>query len=201
MPNVKISSLQEFPSRMRMSKKKSEPSTPSSKKAVSAGDPTASIPTNKSHLTAIGRKALPGPTRWLFNNARIKGKVLDYGCGRCHSVNNQHFKADGFDPHFEFDQTDASVINSRKYDTIICNYVLCVLREEERQTVLRSIQSLLSVKGIAYIAVRNDKPKQGWGVSSKGTYQGRVRKLPLELLRTTKDYRIYLLTRGTELIK
>jgi len=155
---------------------------------------------NKSHLTAIGRKTLPVPTRWLLKNNLIKGKVLDYGCGRCHSLNNAHFDAHGFDPCWNFPQTDTSIVNNSTYDTVICIYVLCVLEAKMRWDVLRNIQNNLNPNGIAYIAVRNDKPKNGWGVTSKGTYQGRVRKLTLPLLYKNSQFRIYTLTRNTELV-
>jgi len=156
---------------------------------------------SKSYLTAIGRKDLPAPTKWLWKNSLLTGKILDFGCGRCHEINNRHFKADGFDPYFGFDQTDTAAVLMRQYDTIICNYVLCVIPRNERYIVLRTIQSLLSPKGIAYITVRNDRPRQGWGVSSKGTYQGRVQNLTLDLFRKTKDYRIYILTRLSRIVK
>ena len=34
-----------------------------------------------SHLTAIDRKYLSFPARYLLQNKLLKGKVLDFGCG------------------------------------------------------------------------------------------------------------------------
>lgn len=57
------------------------------------------------------------------------------------------------------------------------------------------ILSRLKPKGTAYISVRTDKPRQGWGMSSKGTYQAEIKSLPGEEIHKAKDYSIYLLTR------
>jgi len=154
---------------------------------------------DKSHLTAIGRRDLPVPTRFLIKNGYLVGSILDYGCGKCHLINNKHFNADGFDAHPSFPQSASIRINMGRYNTIICNYVLCVVPLEERLPILRTIQTLLTDNGTAYISVRNDKPKNGWGVSSKGTYQGRVRKLMLPLLYKNSQFRIYTLTKQTVL--
>jgi ATP adenylyltransferase len=150
---------------------------------------------NKSHLTAIARKTLPAPTRWLMKMGVIQGKVLDYGCGRCWAVNPKEW--DNYDPHFEPDGLPLYNVN---YDTIVCNYVLCVLPQEDRMDVLRIIKYLLTKDGMAFISVRNDRPDQGWGYSKKGTYQGRFRKNPLRQVYKCSGFRTYILTKNTELV-
>lgn len=104
----------------------------------------------KSWKTAIARKKLPVPTRFLLENDLLRGSVLDYGCGKCHDLNNQHFVAEGFDPHFR------PIALDKKYDTIICNYVLNVVPDDVRSTILEKIKSLLNDNGTAYVAVRRD---------------------------------------------
>jgi SAM-dependent methyltransferase len=150
-------------------------------------------PQNKSHLTAIHRTKLPGPTQWLFLKGLIPfspKRVLDYGCGKAHIVNNSFFHADGYDPFYL-----PITLSESFYDVIICNYVLCVLpTEAERLEVLRKIQSLLKVNGVAYVSVRNDKPKNGHGWTSRGTYQADV-KLNLNVLREIRQFRMYQLTK------
>ena len=156
---------------------------------------------NKSHLTAISRRTLPLPTRWLTEKEFLVGKILDYGCGKCHSVNNRHFKADGYDPYHHQDPKGIiHRLNTNWYNTIICNYVLCVLERRERPFILEDIQRLLNKDGKAYVSVRNDRPKQGWGRSRKGTYQGRVQTLKLPLLYECAGFRTYLLTKDTKLV-
>lgn len=143
---------------------------------------------NKSHLTAIARPNLPGPTKWLMKNNLLVPRVLDYGCGKCHELNNQHFEADGYDPHFR-----PYGISGYGYSTIICNYVLCVLpTEEERREILQDIQLTLTRDGIAYVSVRADKPAQGHGWSKRGTYQAEVH-LKLPLIHKCRDFRLYRL--------
>ena len=153
-------------------------------------------PEHKSHLTAIVRKTLPTPVKWILQNqkpptASLKffGKVLDFGCGKCDSVNPPDW--DNYDPYY-----NPYGIKRKKYDTIFCTYVLCTLPREEREKVLKQIESLLEpMIGVAYITVRNDKPKQGWGFSKRNTYQGRATELngKLQLVRSTSQYRIYVL--------
>jgi chemotaxis methyl-accepting protein methylase len=87
-----------------------------------------------------------------------------------------------------------------RFDVVLCNYVLCTLPQEEESGVLKAVQSHLLPNGVAYISVRADVPRGGYGVSSKGTYQRRVEMPFLYELRKTNQYRIYLLTRGFKLI-
>lgn len=158
------------------------------------------MPKHKSHLTAISRKTLPLPTRWLLKNKRVSLQpgqldVLDFGCGKCISVNPVTW--DNYDPHYK-PWNDA--YHKPSYDIIICNYVLCTLPRATRMPVLKEIQSLLKDHGIAYISVRNDKPKQGWGVNKRGTYQGRVSTLKLPLLYECASFRIYVMIKITTLL-
>jgi len=155
------------------------------------------IKKNKSHLTAIVRRTLPVPTRWLIKAGLVdvEKNVLDFGCGKCGEVNPKTW--DNYDPFYR----PWSCWHKRTYQTIICNYVLCTLCEKDRLPILKEIQKKLSGKNaIAYISVRNDKPKNGWGKSNKGTYQGRVRNLNLPLVYKNSQFRIYHLTKETVLL-
>jgi hypothetical protein len=173
-------------------KKKWNSSIVTEKKCVNVAA-TASTPMNKTYLTAISRKTLPRPTRWLMKHGLLLGNVLDFGCGKCLHINPP--KWDNYDPYYR-----PWPWHKSNYNTIICNYVLCVLPQAERMPVLKEIQRKLKENGLAFISVRNDRPKQGWGVNRRGTYQGRVRKLPLALLYECSDFRTYLLTKETELV-
>jgi hypothetical protein len=152
---------------------------------------------HNSHLTAITRKALPTPTRWLIKEGKVNPYllVLDFGCGKCHSVNPARWVS--YDPHYRPDALKEWA--GMHFPTIICNYVLCTLPKEDRLPILHEIQSLLTSIGEAFISVRNDRPKNGWGVSSKGTYQGRVEHLPGELIYKNSQFRIYRLTKDTRI--
>jgi hypothetical protein len=137
----------------------------------------------------MSRKTLPAPTRWLLARGFIQGRTLDYGCGKCHDINNLFFKADGVDPYYRM------VEIGTQYDTILCHFVLNVIEEEpERWSVLQTIRNLLAPTGIAYISVRNDLQKLN-GCTSRGTWQGNV-KVPGLLIKTTPSYRLYRLTKN-----
>ena len=111
------------------------------------------------HLTAIKRERVSYPTRTLFQQGKIKGKVLDFGCGYGADVDflrKQNIDITGFDP-FYFNHYP-----TEKYDVIICNYVLNVLMPKEQAYVLMAISELLKPTGKAYFAVRRDLKRQGF---------------------------------------
>jgi hypothetical protein len=143
---------------------------------------------NKAHLTAITRRALSLPTRYLQQAGLLVGLMLDYGCGR--GFDCDELGCDGYDPHWRPARPAAS------YDTIFCNYVLNVIPEAaDRQDVLWDIQRLLG-HGKAYITVRNDKFTDGF--TSKGTWQGHV-TLDLPVVKTCGGFVMYLLDKDAPL--
>ena len=122
----------------------------------------------KSATTAISRKTLSLPAKWLNENYLITLRhdevVLDYGCGR--GIDADVLHADKYDPYWFPDKP------SRKYDTIYSIYVLNVLQPEHVSTVIETIKSYLAPGGTAYLAVRRDIDKEG--ITSKGTQQWNV---------------------------
>jgi ATP adenylyltransferase len=118
----------------------------------------------KSAATAISRKTLSLPAKWLANNNLLTGSVLDYGCGK--GVDANILNADKYDPHY-FPKPI-----TKKYNTIYCIYVLNVLKPENVIPVILDIKSHLEKDGVAYLAVRRDIDKEG--VTSKGTQQHNV---------------------------
>lgn len=155
---------------------------------------------SNSHLTAITRRSLPVPTRWLIQRGYLpinpNLSVLDYGCGKCHDINNKHFICDGYDPHYR-----PEGITRSSYNIILCSYVLCTIPDHsEKMDILHKIKDLLTPTGTAYISVRNDRPARGWGFTSRGTYQGRSQKLPLTPFHTCTSFRMYSLTPNTNMV-
>lgn len=127
-----------------------------------------------SERTAIARSELSKPSRYLKENDLLKGKILDFGCGR--GTDAEKLGADKYDPNF-FPKDMADM--KGRYDTVICNYVLNVLPKSEEEKVLGQIRSCLKEGGVAYISVRRDLEKIG--ETSKGTYQRNVKlSLPVE---------------------
>ena len=140
---------------------------------------------NKSYLTAIYRRSISTPARYLKDNGLLIGRVLDYGCGRGKDVDE--LGLEGYDPHYFPEKPKG------KFDTIMCNFVLNVIPDpDKRQEVINKISGLLKPKGIAYISVRNDKSKLN-GYTSRGTWQGFI-ELDLPIIKKTSSFVLYILT-------
>ena len=145
---------------------------------------------NKSHLTAIYRKELSAPMKWLISKLLIKfGIALDYGCGRGSDADIYGFYK--YDPYYF---PDTSCLTPDTYDTIICNYVLNVIEDSTvRDNIVKNIKNMLKSNGEAYIIVRRDVKKEGY--TTKGTYQCNV-VLNLPVVHEKKNnYCIYKLTK------
>ena len=131
---------------------------------------------NKSYLTAISRRAPSVPLQALLDRALLKGRVLDYGCGK--GFDAGYIDAECYDPFY----WPAPVTGP--FDTILCTYVLNVIETfEERWYILADIWALLAPGGTAYISVRNDKVNLN-GYTQRGTFQTFV-SLPYPILRDT----------------
>jgi len=119
-----------------------------------------------SHRTAITRKHISLPTRYLLENNLLHGNVVDYGCGK--GMNADILSIDKYDPYY-FPMTI-----TKKYDTVICNYVLNVIPDEaDRQDVISAMKLILKKQGTIYISVRADKKNlNGW--TKKKTWQGLI---------------------------
>lgn len=126
------------------------------------------------YLTAKDRKNLSFPAKLMFNRGLLVGDVLDFGCGRGKDVeilNSLGVSIVGYDKHYfpNFPQ--------KKFDSIICIYVLNVLMQEEQSNILMEISQLLKPTGIAYIVVRRDLKYEGFRIHKiyqKPTYQCNV---------------------------
>lgn len=135
---------------------------------------------NKSHLTAIKRNKLSLPMAHLQDHGLLKGRILDFGCGRGDDA--KALKIEHYDPHF-FPGPPKSV-----YSTITCIYVLNVLIQQEIREVMRKMVSHLSPNGKIYIAVRRDLKTSH--TSKIGTLQ-RVIKMDLPILTENSKFCIY----------
>lgn len=113
--------------------------------------------------TAINRSRASAPAQWLLQHrGMLRGRVLDFGCGRgadLRAFRAAGIDADGFDPHWGPD----TLPDCRAYDTITCTYVLNVIPRADRREVLQTIRASLAPDGNAYIAVRRDIPKDSDG--------------------------------------
>ncbi|MFO8000079.1 MAG: bifunctional class I SAM-dependent methyltransferase/HIT family protein [Marinilabilia sp.] len=154
-------------------------------------------PINHSHLTAKERDKMSFPTAWLLRNKLLNGEILDFGCGYGKDVEelkNIGFYCDGYD---NFHRPEYP---KKKYDTIICQYVLNVLKPAEQQEVIMQVSSLLKPDGKAFFTVRRDLKFKGFRmhkVHKKTTYQCDV-ILPFDSELKNDFCEIYSLKRFTE---
>jgi len=142
---------------------------------------------DKSHRTAITRKTISKPAKWLDGAGYLQGRVLDYGCGR--GGDAEWLGCEGYDPYY-FPERPVG-----PFTTIMCNYVLNVVESEcERRAILTRIDTLLGEKGHAYITVRNDSSALK-GYTSTGTWQGRI-VLGLPVVHRRAGYVTYIMSKG-----
>lgn len=145
---------------------------------------------NNPHLTAIERTSMSFPTRWLKQNNLLQGEILDFGCG--FGFDTEDLKAQGFDV-VGYDNFYRPEYPEKRFDTIICNYVLNVLEPNEQAEVLMSVAELLKPTGKAYFAVRRDLKSEGFRthyVHKLPTYQSNV-LLPYTSLFSNENCEIY----------
>lgn len=143
-----------------------------------------------SHLTAKERDTISFPTKYLLNKKLFEGEVLDFGCGFGKDVEllkKKGISIVGYDKYYFANYP------TKKFDTIICFYVLNVLLPEEQTEVLMEISRLLKPKGKAYFAVRRDLRYEGFRIHKlyhKPTYQCNV-KLGYKSIFRNENCEIY----------
>lgn len=127
-----------------------------------------------SHLTAKERDKLSFPAKLLLNKKFLVGDVLDFGCGFGKDVELLKIKGInivGYDKHY------SPEFPTKRFDTIICLYVLNVLLPEEQAKVLIELSQLVKPTGKVFIAVRRDLQYEGFRthkLHQKKTYQCNV---------------------------
>ena len=153
-----------------------------------------------SHLTAKERDSISFPAKILLNKKLLSGEVLDFGCGfgkDVESLKEKGIDITGYDKYY-FPE-----LPSKKFDTIICFYVLNVLLVEEQATVLMEISQLLKPSGKAYFAVRRDIQYEGFRthkIHKKPTYQCNV-KLAYKSIFKNDSCEIYEYRHFNQIIK
>ncbi|WP_052444578.1 bifunctional 2-polyprenyl-6-hydroxyphenol methylase/3-demethylubiquinol 3-O-methyltransferase UbiG [Flammeovirga sp. OC4] len=148
-------------------------------------------------LTAIHRKSISFPSRFLHEKQLLKGKVLDFGAGHGKDVEELSNKGVNIE---QYDKFYAPIFPNKKYDTIICHYVLNVVEKEEQTRVLAEVAYLLKPGGKAYFTVRKDLAKEGirmHAIHKLPTYQCNV-VLPFLSILRTKHCEIYEYQKPTE---
>ncbi len=100
--------------------------------------------TNYSHRTAITRKEPSGPILFLAHRGMLRGRTLDYGCGK--GFDPDAFNMEKFDPYFYPDMPEGT------FDTIVCTYVLNVIPSlAEREFIIGSRQAAYHTFPLDYL--------------------------------------------------
>ena len=145
---------------------------------------------NNPHLTAKERTTISFPTRWLKQSDLLKGDILDFGCGfgfDTDELQKEGFNIVGYDNYYRPEYP------TKRFDTIICNYVLNVLEPKEQAEVLMEVSELLKPTGTAYFTVRRDLKHEGFRthyVHKQPTYQCNV-VLPYKSVFLNENCEIY----------
>ena len=145
---------------------------------------------NNPHLTAKERTTISFPTYWLKQNNFLKGEILDFGCG--YGFDTDELQKEGFNI-VGYDNYYRPEYPTKRFDTIICNYVLNVLEPNDQINVLMSVSELLKPSGTAYFTVRRDVKFEGFRthyVHKQPTYQCNV-ILPYKSLFLNENCEIY----------
>lgn len=142
------------------------------------------------HLTAKERDSLSFPAKLILKKNLFAGEVLDFGCGFGKDVEllkGKGINITGYDKHYFPDYP------TKRFDTIICFYVLNVLLPEEQATVLMEISQLIKPAGKVYFAVRRDVQYEGYRthkIHQKSTYQCNV-NLPFKSVFKNENCELY----------
>jgi diadenosine tetraphosphate (Ap4A) HIT family hydrolase len=143
-----------------------------------------------SHRTAKERDKMSYPTRILLERDFLQGEILDFGCGfgkDVEELQDKNLNATGYDPYYQPEYPE------KQFDTIICHYVLNVLKNQEQAKVLFEVSRLLKFGGKAYFSVRRDIKNPGFRthfVHKVKTYQTNV-LLPFISIFKNENVEIY----------
>lgn len=104
--------------------------------------------------TAIARKGPSRPLRAALQANAVKGRVLDYGCGRGADVavlTALGIKAFGCDPYFQPRKPRG------KFQTVLMTYVVNVLQTPQRNETLRDAWKRVKSGGRLIVTARTEK--------------------------------------------
>ena len=144
-----------------------------------------------SHKTALRRKTMSRPVKWLHSNGMLtKTSLLDFGCGRGKDVEELRalgYSVQGYDPHY-FPEKPKTL-----FRTVMMIYVIGVLGRE-RNRVLQEAWNMVREGGRLLIVARTDhevarraerigwKKRRSGYITKAGTYLEGYSLLKLERL-------------------
>jgi diadenosine tetraphosphate (Ap4A) HIT family hydrolase len=108
----------------------------------------------RNNSTIVDRTSDSFLTHFLLKRKLLVGEILDFGIGKYFNPSHLHklgyniVNYDRYNKHHEYPQ--------KRFDTIICNTVLCALKPFDRSRVLMSVSDLLKPTGKAYFLAYKD---------------------------------------------
>jgi len=120
--------------------------------------------------TAISRTRLSAPSAYLLDRGLLKGRILDFGCGKGDLAKFLEGDIEEYDPYY------APKRPRGKFDVVVCNYILNVLPRPDRTKALADARSFLRKGGVLYVTVRRDLEKEA--ASTLGVRQFHVELPP-----------------------
>lgn len=141
---------------------------------------------DKAHLTAISRKAPSVPMRHLHASGLLKGRKLDFGCGKGKDADT--YGMSKYDPTYH-----CILPMGQRFDTVTCNYVLNVVDYRSAARIILDIVGYMKDDALCYITVRRDIKEEGF--TSRGTFQRNV-ILPFKTVKKTATFETYCATRS-----
>jgi len=133
-----------------------------------------------SEKTAISRSKPSRPLKAALHLSAVKGRVLDFGCGKGKDVQElrkRGFKVFGYDPNFRPKKP------SGRFQTVLMTYVVNVLQVKERDAAIQEAWSYVKKGGRLIVTARSEREileaagkgnwhKVHWGyLTNSGTYQ------------------------------
>jgi len=133
-----------------------------------------------SHKTAITRRKPSRPLRAALKLTAVRGRVLDYGCGRGTDVAELAelgYKVVGYDPHYQ------PATPRGTFHTVLMTYVINVLKAPKRNEALQAAWAYVKPTGRLIVTARTERDIEsaaehgrwqciGRGyLTSAGTYQ------------------------------
>lgn len=102
---------------------------------------------------AIHRVKMSAPAKELLKLGLLKSPVLDYGCG--HGLDGEYLNCMGFQVT-SYDPVYRPIEVTGKFKTILCIYVLNIIKEQQEKEIITQLKKLLENDGVAFLAVRRD---------------------------------------------
>lgn len=145
------------------------------------------------HRTAITRKDVSAPMKWILENLEIPGAVLHYGEGKAYldtaALRDSGADVAVYEPYPAPRQRYKAILPADYFDMLVSIYILNVLEPYERNLVLSEMKIIADR---AVVAVRTDKiagtPHLDGVITKIGTFQKSFSRAECESLGRVLTY-------------